>query len=83
VTLAERGEVNLGAYESISGIAVSPDGKQIYLATSGAKLTIVDRATRSVVSTLTLSGYPLGVAFDPQGKTAFVVNLDTWVDVIR
>lgn len=82
-TLAERGEVNLGAYESISGIAVSPDGKQIYLATSGAKLTIVDRATRSVVSTLTLSGYPLGVAFDPQGKTAFVVNLDTWVDVIR
>ena len=82
-TLAERGEVNLGADVGISGIAVSPDGTQIYVPTFGPTLTIVDRATRSVVATLPLSGYPLGVAFDPQGKSAFVVNLDTWVDVIQ
>jgi YVTN family beta-propeller protein len=81
-TLAERGQVNLPTY-SVSGITVSPDGTQLYVALFDSKLAIVDRATRTVVSTLTLGGIPLGVAFDPQGTTAFVVNLEGWVDVIR
>jgi YVTN family beta-propeller protein len=74
--------VNVPNY-GISGITVSPDGTQIYVALFDSRLAIVDRATRTVVSTLTLGGNPLGVAFDPQGTTAFVVNLDAWVDVIR
>ena len=81
-TLAERGQLILPSY-GISGITVSPDGTQIYVALFDAKVTIVDRATRTIVSTLTLGGLPLGVAFDPQGTTAFVVNLEGWVDVIR
>ena len=81
-TLAERAQVNLPDYFA-SGITVSPDGTQIYVALSDGKLAIVDRATRTVVSAVPLAGIPLGVAFDPQGKTAFVVNLDSWVDVIR
>ena len=81
-TLAERGQVNLPTY-FVSGITFSPDGTQIYVALFDSKLAIVDRATRTVVSTLTLGGIPLGVAFDPQGTTAFVVNLEGWVDVIR
>ena len=81
-TLAERGEVNLPSY-FVSGITVSPDGTQIYVTLFDSKLAIVDRATRTVVSTLTLGGYPLEVAFDPTGSTAFVVNLEGWVDVIR
>ena len=81
-TLAERGQVKLPSYGA-SGIAVTPDGTQIYVAQFDSKLAIVDRATRTVVSTLALGGIPLGVAFDPQGTTAFVVNLEGWVDVIR
>jgi YVTN family beta-propeller protein len=81
-TLAELGQVNLPTY-FVSGITVSPDGTQLYVALFDSKLAIVDRATRTVVSTLTLGGIPLGVAFDPQGTTAFVVNLEGWVDVIR
>ena len=81
-TLAVRGQVILPSY-GISGITVSPDGAQIYVALIDSKLVIVDRATRTVVSTLTLGGYPLGTAFDPDGTTAFVVNLEGWVDVIR
>jgi len=82
-TLAERGRVTLGTYDGIVGIAVSPDGTQIYLVLSQARVAIVDRATRTVLSTFTVGGYPLGIAFDPQGTTAFVVNLDSWVDIIR
>jgi len=81
-TLAERAQVSLPSY-FVSGITVSPDGTQIYVALFDSKLVIVDRATRTVVSTLTLGGNPLAVAFDPQGTTAFVVNLEGWVDVIR
>ena len=81
-TLAERGQVSLPSY-GVSGITVSPDGTQIYVALGDSKLAIIDRATRTVVSTLSLGGIPLGVAFDPTGSTAFVVNLEGWVDVIR
>lgn len=76
-----RGRVNLPS--SVSGITVSPDGTQIYVAMFDSKLALVDRATRTVVATLTLGGIPLGVACDPTGSTAFVVNLEGWVDVIR
>jgi len=81
-TLAERAQVSLPSYD-VSGITVSPDGTQIYVALFDSKVSIVDRATRTVVATLTVGGLPLGVAFDPQGTTAFVVNLEGWVDVIR
>ena len=81
-TLAERAQVSLPSY-FVSGITVSPDGTQIYVALFDSKVAIVDRATRTVVSTLTLGGIPLGVAFDSAGTTAFVVNLEGWVDVIR
>ena len=80
-TLAERGQVIVPS--SISGITVSPDGTQLYVALFDARVAIVDRATRKVVSTLTLGGIPLATAFDPTGSTAFVVNLEGWVDVIR
>jgi YVTN family beta-propeller protein len=82
VTLAERGQVILQNYGA-SGITVSPDGTQLYVALFDARVAIVDRATRKVISTLTLAGLPLDVAFDPTGSTAFVVNLEGWVDVIR
>ena len=82
VTLAERGRVILQNY-SASGITVSPDGAQLYVALLDQRVAIVDRATRKVISTLTLGGLPLDVAFDPTGTTAFVVNLEGWVDVIR
>ena len=80
-TLAVRGQVSLPS--SVSGITVSPDGTQIYVALIESKVAIVDRATRTLVSTLTVGGIPLGVAFDSTGSTAFVVNLEGWVDVIR
>jgi YVTN family beta-propeller protein len=81
-TLAVRAVVTVPSYD-ISAVAVSPDGTQVYVALFDSRVTIVDRATRTVVSTVTLGGIPLGVAFDPQGTTAFVVNLEGWVDVIR
>jgi len=80
-TLTERYQLSFPSF--VSGVTVSPDGKQLYVALFESKVAIVDRATRTVVSTLTVGGIPLGVAFDAQGTTAFVVNLEGWVDVIR
>jgi len=66
------------------GVAVTPDGAQIYVTSASAgRLTIVDRATRAVTSTLSLGGVPRRVAFDATGATAVVANEFNWVDVIK
>jgi YVTN family beta-propeller protein len=62
---------------------MSPDGAQLYVSTYNGQLTIVDRAQRTIVKTLTLGGTPSRVAFDKPGKTAFVANENDWVDVIK
>jgi YVTN family beta-propeller protein len=65
-------------------MALSPDGAHLYAASaSPGTLSIIDRATRTVVNTLTLGGRPRRVAFDASGATALVANEGNWVDVIR
>jgi DNA-binding beta-propeller fold protein YncE len=80
-TLATLGFLNVGP--GASGMAMTPDGAQLYITTIFGKLTIVDRAKRTIVSQLTLGGVPRHVAFDKLGKTALVANEDGWVDVIK
>jgi len=64
------------------GMALTPDGQQLYAGCGGA-LTIIDRAARTVVNTLFLGGTPRRIAFDEKGFTAVVANEGNWVDVIK
>ena len=80
-TMATRGTMKIAS--QINGITVSPDGKQIYVAIDDGTLAILDRATRTQLSQLTLGGTPNAIVFDSTGATAFVVNFQGWVDVIR
>ena len=80
-TLAQRGSVVVNALGGT--MAITPDGAHLYVTSFSNKLTIVDRANRTIVSQITLSGIPMQVAFDKLGKTAFVTNLEGWVDVIK
>jgi len=65
------------------GMALTPDGQQLYAASSSGTLTIIDRATRTVVNSLYLGGTPRRIAFDEKGFTAVVANEGNWVDVIK
>lgn len=66
------------------GLAITPDGAQLYVTspTSG-EVGVVDAATGSVVRTLSVGGVPRRVAFDASGSTAVVSNEGNWVDILR
>ena len=71
-----------------AGVAVSPDGRQVYVA--GCKLAcidgtflVVDAASTSVVSQTPLPAAPDGVVLAPDGSRAYMPNgLDATVGVI-
>ena len=77
---ASVAEIAIGA--NVRGLALSPDGTQLW-ATSLGDLLVVDPAQGSIVTRLALGGTAGYIAFDPAGTTAFVSNDQGWVDVIR
>lgn len=79
-SLEKVAEIAIGA--NVRGLALSPDGTQLW-ATSLGDLLVIDPAQGSIVTRLTLGGTAGYVAFDPAGTTAFVSNDLGWVDVIR
>lgn len=66
------------------GLAVTPDGKYLYVTSSiEGSLDIIDVATNEVVKTFAVGGVPRRVTFDRFGLAAFVANENNYVDVIR
>ena len=83
VTLATKEIVSLSGAAPF-GLAVSPDNAQLYIASAMTRnLTIIDRATRSVIMTLPIGGTPRRVAFNRLGNRAYVSNEGNWIDVIQ
>jgi YVTN family beta-propeller protein len=66
------------------GIAISPDGREAYVANAGNNtVSVIDTATKAVVDTITVGHEPQGVAFAPDGATVYVTNIkDNTVSVI-
>ena len=58
------------------GVAVSPDGKKVYVANrgGGGYVSIINTATNSVTDTVTVGGWPNGVAVSPDGTRVYVTN---------
>jgi YVTN family beta-propeller protein len=66
------------------GLAVSPDGKRVYLTNpSEGRLYIIDPETRTVVKTLSGLATPRNVAFTRNGAAALVTGEGGSVYVIR
>jgi len=67
-------------YESPEGLAISPDGTQVYVAissptgTNGGYIEVIDVATLAVTSSITVGGSCQKVIFTPDGTSAFVLN---------
>ena len=72
--------VGMAAY----GLALSPDGEKVYVTSGpGGLITIVNRADRSVDTTLTVGGITRNVAFDTKGETAIITNEADFVTVVH
>lgn len=66
------------------GVKPTPDGVRLYATYPRTGLIrIIDRATRTIVSTLTVGGTPRRIAFDRWGTIALVANEAGFVTVIR
>jgi YVTN family beta-propeller protein len=71
-----------------SGIAITPDGARLYLATSNGSntITVLDTATNAVVGTISSARFNLfgvfGVVFTPDGARAYVEQPNEFLDVI-
>jgi alpha-galactosidase len=58
-----------------SGVAVTPDGKYVYVTNHGSKsVDVIDTATNTVVATIPVGAGPYGVTITPDGKTAYVAD---------
>jgi YVTN family beta-propeller protein len=56
------------------GVAVTPDGKHVYVANGSGTVSVIATATNTVVATVAVGNYPYGVAVTPDGKHAYVTN---------
>jgi YVTN family beta-propeller protein len=67
-----------------SGVAVTPDGKHVYVTNHGSNnVSVIDTATNAVVATVPVGAGPYGIAVTPDGKYAYVAdNGSNNVDVI-
>jgi DNA-binding beta-propeller fold protein YncE len=63
------------------GLAISPDGANLYLAGS-SEVRIVDRATGVLLRTVNVNGSARRIAFLSNG-VAVVTNESGWVDFIQ
>ena len=72
-------------YKTPVNLALTPDGKQLYVACEAShSLIVVDVATRRKVAEIAIGGQPNDVTFSPDGRRAYAANrLDDSVSVIH
>ena len=59
----------------VTGLAVSPDGKRLYIALSKRNVvTVIDVPTETLIATVPVGVAPFRIVVSPDGKTLFVAN---------
>jgi len=72
-------------YKTPVNAAVSPNGKEVYVACeAGNSVIVVDTSTQEKVAEIAVGGQPADVTFSPDGRLAYVSNrLDDNVSVVE
>ncbi len=72
----ESGEVGdpIAVGSQPHGIAVTPDGKTVYVTHSGGTVTPIDVASNTAGDPIVVGSTPFRVAVAPDGRTAYVTN---------
>ena len=68
-------------YRSPDDLALSPDGKRLYVVCSGSdEVLVVDTTARAVAGHVAVGKAPRGIALAPDGKRFYVTN--SWSDTV-
>jgi YVTN family beta-propeller protein len=59
-----------------TGLAITPDGKQLYVANFSGTITIIDLLSYQIQNTLTVGYTTWNVAISPDGKSGYVLATD-------
>ena len=59
---------------TLRGVAVTPDGKYVYMTNGIGSVTVIDTASNTIVKTVPVGTTPSGVAVTPDGKHVYVTN---------
>lgn len=60
-----------------TAIAVSPDGRRVYVVnSSGNSVAVLDAHTHAVIGTVSVGTRPYGIALAPDGSVVYVTNAD-------
>ena len=66
----------------VGGLAISPNGKNVYVAVSeGDAIAVIDTATHQISSFIETASNPLGVVVSPDGTTLYVTEGDNNLEV--
>ncbi|MDH3457323.1 MAG: YncE family protein [Gemmatimonadota bacterium] len=84
VDIATGGVTQVPGASGGFGLALSPDGRQLYMGVPSTGIVrVIDRASRTVVGTITTGGVPRRIAFDYFGGWAAIANESGWVTFVR
>ncbi len=84
VVLDPQPSTNIEVGQEPEGVALSPDGRFLYVTLEGDnQVAVIDAASRRLIRRFAVGSRPRGVAFTPDGTRAFVANeLDSSVSLI-
>lgn len=78
----QMGSANGYSYSEVSGMALSPDGSILAVCISfDDELLLIDTATQSQLTRVTVGDFPIRVSFSADGSRAYVINAfgdDVW-----
>lgn len=70
-------------FASPDGIAISPNGQQVYVSNFGGYVSVISTATNTVTATIPVVSNAPSLAFTPDGTAAYVPGADNAVSVIN
>ncbi len=76
--------ITVGPTEFYGAVAVSPDGTNVYIAVqaAGGSVAVIDTATNTVATTITLGDGVQSLAVSPDGSKVYAATFDGMVFVI-
>jgi uncharacterized repeat protein (TIGR01451 family) len=60
-----------------SGLAVTPDGRSVYVTSQSGNVSAIDAGSNTVTTTIAVGGQPIGIAASPDGTSVYTAKFSS------